>query len=151
MAHCADAYAARHLVNGMGNILSLTPFAVPFFAADLIDAKNRDDVWGAAKAAAGMVPGGGAGKQLAIDIESRMARASEMGFRTETPLYHGTGRTFDAIKSVPTDAPGQVLPGVSLSLNPEIASEFALRAPDRGLGEYPQVYKLLHRRRIRQL
>jgi len=32
---------------------------------------------------------------LPMDEASRMARASEMGFDVETPLYHGTGRDFD--------------------------------------------------------
>lgn len=84
-------------------------------------------------------------RPLAMDLESRLARANEMGFFTEMPLYHGSGNAFGAIRSVPTDAPGRVLPGVSLSSNPEIASEFAAKAEVRGLGEHPQVYKLLHR------
>jgi len=84
-------------------------------------------------------------RPLAMDLEARLARANDMGFFTEMPLYHGSGNAFDAIRSVPTDAPGRVLPGVSLSLNPEIASEFAAKAEGRGLGEHPQVYQLLHR------
>lgn len=142
-------YTANDLTSRLGNLLGLTPLSVAGSALDLIDAKRRDDIPGAIAAAAGMIPGarGGrsAAKALAMDLKARLARAKEMGFFTEMPLYHGSGSAFDAIKSVPTDAPGRVLPGVSLSLNPEIANEFAAKARDRGLGEYPQVYKLLHR------
>ncbi len=142
-------YTANDLTSRVGNVLGLTPLGVAGSALDLIDAKRRADLAGAAIAAAGMIPGGRGGgraaKGLAMDLESRLARAKEMGFFTQMPLYHGSGSAFDAIKSVPTDAPGRVLPGVSLSSNPEIANEFAAKARDRGLGEHPQVYKLLHR------
>lgn len=142
-------YTASDLTSRVGNVVAASPLGVAGSALDLIDAKRRDDLRGVAIAAAGMIPGarggGRAAKALAMDLESRLARAKEMRFLTEMPLYHGAGRTFDAIRSVRTDAPGLGLPGVSLTSNPEIANEFAMLARDRGLGEYPQVYKVLHR------
>ncbi|VIO77371.1 hypothetical protein [Bradyrhizobium ivorense] len=149
MAAGMQPYHANRIVRGLGSLLGVTPASFPVFAADLIDAKNRDDMWGVARAAADMVPGTRAGgavaERLAMGLEARLARAKEMGFFTQMPLYHGSGQSFEAIRSVPTNAPGQALPGVSLTRNPEIANEFAAMAPDRGLGGHPQVYKLLHR------
>jgi len=40
--------------------------------------------------------GGATGQAMPMDEASRMARAQEMGFDTETPLYHGTTHDFSA-------------------------------------------------------
>ena len=45
--------------------------------------------------------GSRAAGELAMDQASRMARAKEMGFRTDMPLYHGTGETFNEFKRKP--------------------------------------------------
>jgi hypothetical protein len=70
-----------------------------------------------------------------------MARAKDMGFRTDMPLYHGSGADFTAFRAVPTTAKGMETPGVSLALDPALASSFAL---DSELAN-PQVYKVFHR------
>ena len=116
-------HTANDLTSRVGNVLGLTPLGVAGSAVDLIDAKRRDDLPGVIAAAAGMIPGarggGRAAKALAMDLESRSAGAKEMGFFTRMPLYHGSGARFDAISTVPTNAPGLVLPGVSLSRSPD--------------------------------
>lgn len=63
-----------------------------------------------------------------------------MGFYTGMPLYHGSGKSFDEFKAVPTNLDNLVSPGVSVALDPQIANEFAANARAN-----PQVYKLLHR------
>lgn len=91
---------------------------------------------------------------LDMDEAARLARAKDMGFRTQMPLYHGTGAAFDEFKPVPTDAKGWVSPGASLARSPEIANEFAEMAGQGRIGGLywsdnaranPQVYKLFHR------
>ena len=92
-----------------------------------------------------MMPGGGAAgrgirRALPLDQASRMGRAKAMGFRTDIPLYHGSGASFSEFNAVPTNARDWRTPGVSLALNPEMANEFA--ASQRA---NQQVYKLFHR------
>jgi hypothetical protein len=87
---------------------------------------------------------------LPMDEAARIARAKGMGFRPNMPLYHGSHTSFDAFKAVPTNADGWVTPGVSLALDPRIASQFAERGPAFGRAAdnaqtSPQVYKLWHR------
>jgi hypothetical protein len=62
-------------------------------------------------------------KGLRMDTESRMARAREMGFDTETVLYHGTSEKFDAFEAGLRD------PGVWMTTNITNASSYA-RGPD---------------------
>src|SRR6266700_6592857 len=95
----------------------------------------------------GTVPAGTnelrAGLKLPMDTASRAARAKQMGFRTDMPLYHGSGTEFSSARAVPTNAAGMESPGVSLALDPEVANEFATaRGSER---TNPQVYKLPHR------
>jgi hypothetical protein len=72
-----------------------------------------------------------------------MTRARQMGFRTDMPLYYGSGEEFSSFPAVPTTAAGMESPGVSLALDPRLANEDAAA---RGSGQtYPQVYPLLHR------
>lgn len=106
----------------------------------------------AGRAAVGMA--GGRLRQLPMDEASRLARAKELGFRTEMPLYHGSGQTFSQFKAAPTSAAVRDAPGVSLARDPEIANEFAQMAGQgrvRGrewsdnVQTNPQVYKLWHR------
>jgi hypothetical protein len=78
-----------------------------------------------------------------MDTASRMARAKEMGFRTDMPLYHGSGAQFSSARAVPTNSAGMESPGVSLALDPEVANEFAAARGSEKTN--PQVYKLLHR------
>jgi hypothetical protein len=54
----------------------------------------------------------GATPDLPMDLASRMARAKEMGFDTDTPLYHGTRNDFDAFSIEPE--PGRDIFGVHL-------------------------------------
>jgi len=46
------------------------------------------------------VKSGFGSSKLPMDEGSRMARAREMGFDVDTPLYHGTGRDFDEAKGM---------------------------------------------------
>jgi hypothetical protein len=52
-----QSYTANDLTRRIGNVLGLTPLGVAGSALDLIDAKRRGDLPGAATAAAGMIPG----------------------------------------------------------------------------------------------
>jgi hypothetical protein len=77
----------------------------------------------------------------------RMARARQMGFRTDIPLYYGSGEEFSSLKAVPTTAAGMELPGVPLAIDPALAGRYAENSPARGAGldARPQVYPLFHR------
>ena len=95
----------------------------------------------------GTVPAGAnelrTGLKLPMYTAARMARAQEMGFRTDMPLYHGSGTEFSSPRAVSTNAAGMESPGVSLALDPEVANEFAVARGSEQTN--PQVYKLLHR------
>jgi hypothetical protein len=82
-------------------------------------------------------------RPLSMDTEARMARAKEMGFRTNMPLYHGSGSEFSAAQAIPTTAAGMETPGVSLAFDPQVANEFATARGSEKTN--PQVYPLLHR------
>lgn len=84
---------------------------------------------------------------LDMSQDARLARAQEMGFRTNMPLYHGTAANFDAFDlsrggATSRSDVGQV--GVSVARNPEVANEFAELAARRTHGD-PSVLPLLHR------
>jgi hypothetical protein len=87
---------------------------------------------------------------LPMDQASRMARAKQMGFHTEMPLYHGTAPTkefnsFDRARSGDTTSAAPARLGVFASLQPDVAEDFAhLAASKEGAG-YPVLYPLLHR------
>lgn len=69
---------------------------------------------------------------LPMDEASRMARAREMGFDTDTPLYHGTQADFNQFEAGRNKAGGER--GTFFSDNPEIGSLYAgydpMWAPD---------------------
>jgi hypothetical protein len=87
--------------------------------------------------------GGRLSEGLATDAESRLARAKDIGFRTNMPVYHGSGEDFSSFQAVPTSQKGLQSPGVSVALDPEVANEFALSRGNEKAS--PQVYPLVHR------
>lgn len=82
-----------------------------------------------------------------MDEASRMARAQEMGIRTNMPLYHGTNadiHSFDLNRGGQTSGSQAGSQGVSVALDPETAAEFAnLAAGKQGSGQ--NIVQLLHR------
>jgi hypothetical protein len=72
-----------------------------------------------------------------------MTRARQMGFRTDMPLYYGSGEELSSLRAVPTTAAGMELPGVSLAMDPKLANQFAMSRRDKLAN--PQVYALFHR------
>lgn len=58
---------------------------------------------------------------LPMDLASRMARAKEMGFDVDNPVYHGTNAQFDEFK--PSDR-GALGPGVYFSKVPGVAENY---------------------------
>lgn len=65
-----------------------------------------------------------AADDLPMDEASRMARAREMGFDVDTPVYHGTGRP-DRIGSAFSRERATSGPSAFFTDNPEIASNYA--------------------------
>jgi hypothetical protein len=77
----------------------------------------------------------------------RMARAKQMGFYTDMPLYHGTAgdfRAFDPAKGGDTNSAAPAQMGLSASRQPDAAEEFAQMTASKGTGN-PSVIPLLHR------
>ena len=121
--------------NPLGDIaMGFTPAGV---VADVEDAGRaiRDrDLVGLGLAGIGFVPGvgdvaKGAGKairravsDLPMDEASRLARAREMGFDVNKPMYHGTYEDFDEFRP---SSDGMLGPGVYLTSAPEEASQYA--------------------------
>jgi hypothetical protein len=66
-------------------------------------------------------------KGLDMSQAGRMGRAKEMGFDTETVLYHGTQKDFDAF--VPSEN-GAYGPGIYFATSPRTASGYATSADD---------------------
>jgi hypothetical protein len=62
----ADPYTARHLTEGVGNIIKATPLGVPGAAADYAYAKSQGDTAGQVKAALGFIPGVGPEAKTAV-------------------------------------------------------------------------------------
>lgn len=81
--------------------------------------------------------------ELTMDEASRMARAREMGFDVDNPVYHGTTAAFSEFKVDPTKnlAMG---PGVYTTPNPALASSYAGYGGSHGR----QVYPLLLRGKV---
>jgi len=81
---------------------------------------------------------GETGADMAMDEASRMARAREMGFDVDTPLYHGTGADFQAFERGLNRVDGtsdQVYgDGIYLSEFPSQASSYAPRVGRNGGG-----------------
>ena len=91
--------------------------------------------------------------RLPMDYASRMARAKQMGFRTDMPLAHGTASDFsefdlDEAGRMSRAAPARM--GVSAEVRPSmtspspIADEFAERA-SKLTSNPPRILPLLHR------
>ena len=77
-------------------------------------------------------------KGLDMSKEARMARAAEMGFDTETVLYHGTNAEFDAF-SLPGSVTQRMTGGdaIYLAIKPKTANDFAkVRDGSRVMGLY---------------
>lgn len=84
---------------------------------------------------------------LPMDEASRLARAKDMGFVTDMPVYHGTNRDFSAFDPAKGGATTKAAPaqlGVWTAVDPEIASDIARIAAKSGGNE--QIYPLLHRK-----
>ena len=68
------------------------------------------------------------GDSLAMDYASRMQRANEQGFDTDTVYYHGTENDFDAFKKSKlgsaTGAPS-AKQGYFFTTNPNVASDYS--------------------------
>ena len=104
--------------------------------------------------------GAGAGTGLAMDQASRLARAKDLGYGIDMPLYHGTDKSFRSfdpgLLGSTTDTPTSRL-GFWLARDPETAAEFARLAAETtrarqaaGLPVHPattgeQIYPLFHR------
>jgi hypothetical protein len=64
-------------------------------------------------------------KGLDMSQAGRMARAKEMGFDTETVLYHGTGSDIKAFNTSENDISSQLGPGIFFTKFPESAGVYA--------------------------
>jgi hypothetical protein len=69
---------------------------------------------------------GATGVPMPMDEASRMARARDMGFDTGTPLYHGTGASFDAFDANKIGARevGWYGDGIYSTAMPDLAGEY---------------------------
>lgn len=72
------------------------------------------------------VKNGFGGSKLPMDEASRMQRARDMGFDVDTPLYHGTGRDFEAfdVGAKKVTGGGFNDRGIFLTDNPKVASQY---------------------------
>ena len=120
----AKPQTARHLVEGVGGVLGLTPAAVPMAAADLLDAKSRGDIGGTAQAALGMIPGAG-------PVERKVAEATEPVIKS-IRAYHGSPHDFDKfdLSKIGTGEGAQVYGhGLYFAENPSVAGTYRNLAP----------------------
>ena len=116
-------------------------------AADIQDAKRAiedRDLVGLGLAGVGFVPGVGdvvksvgkglrrAVSNLPMDQASRIARARELGFDVDNPVYHGTDKDFGEFRP---SSHGLLGEGVYVSGDPEIANRYARRGVIRGRGQ----------------
>jgi hypothetical protein len=87
-------------------------------------------------------------RSLAMDTASRMERAASMGFRTDTPIYHGSARKFSAFdpakRGSSTGTPAAHI-ATWHSLDPESANFFADVAARKRRGQHQQLYPLFYR------
>ncbi len=87
--------------------------------------------------------------ELPMDEANRMVRATEMGHRTDTPVYHGSGSSFSAFDRL--ELRGQAAgaragrQGAAWAFDPEVANEFAEMAGKAAPGSSPQVYQMYYR------
>jgi hypothetical protein len=82
---------------------------------------NKPSIFGGALATAGEQP-----RVLPMDQASRMARAKEMGFDTDTPLYHGTRNSDGVFDSFKPSQYGSLGEGVYLTSDASTASGYAM-------------------------
>jgi len=71
----ANPYMAGHLTQGVGDVANLSPLGVLGSAANMIYAKSRGDIGGAAQAGLGMLPGAPAEREIAPMFYSAAKRA----------------------------------------------------------------------------
>jgi hypothetical protein len=138
---------AQHYAEGLTGLVSMTPFGLPFAANDLERAVDRGSPLDVVTSAIGALPPG----RLPMGQAARLARAKEMGFRTNMPLAHGTAadfRSFDLSKRGTTSGAAPAQLGVWMEVrkagSSPIADEFAEMAA-RKTGSHPSVLSLLHR------
>jgi hypothetical protein len=157
------------------SVVGSTPFGIPEMQATaraLLGVPSReeyaamspiDQVMAQAKAFAGTTQNvagkfGKVAKALPVDEASRMARARQLGFNVDEPLYHGTSRSFDefivgdeAAKGKqaglqPTNSPDAKL-GVFMSTNPKVSEGFAKEAAHNwrmdDFGEFDQAIPMV--------
>jgi len=85
--------------------------------------------------------------KLPMDEASRLARAKEMGFHADVPLYHGTDkefRAFDPTKRGDMTGATSARTGEWTTADPVMAEHYAFEAALRS-GGAPRIYPLLHR------
>lgn len=105
MAAGAQPHVARHLTEGLGGILGLTPAAIPTAIADLVDAKARGDDRGVIQGMAGLVPGArGPARYIANEVGSAAPAAAREAlpilagdYRASTRFPTGVNRTQDPL------------------------------------------------------
>lgn len=95
----AQPHVARHLVEGMGGVLGMTPAAVPVAAADAIDANARGNKLGTAQAMAGMIPGVGpeakaAWSELRAQVAESRAAAKALETALRSPIAEAPSNRF---------------------------------------------------------
>jgi hypothetical protein len=122
---------AQHYAEGLTGIAGMTPFGIPFAVNDMKRAADRGSPLGVVTSAIGTLPPGRIVGRLAMDAPSRIARAKEMGFRTDMPLRFaavpaGEGIAEAAIKL----KDGRVFTGTN-------HGEAAMEA-ERYLGKWPE-------------
>ena len=144
-----------------GALQMVSPVGIVTSAEDAVYHAGRGEYLPMTVAALGAVPGAGklggkaigrAGKAIAealpMDEASRMARAKEMGFFTDAPVYHGTATEFPAFSLTPParNSHGPLAQtGVSTTRDPAYASDFAALSARLGTGSSPQVLPLVLR------
>src|SRR5262245_37867785 len=116
--------------------------------------ERAGDMAGLAMLGAAAAPAGafGAGPvrraaPLPMDTASRMARAQQMGFRTDIPVYHGTDRTFSAFDPARLGSATGKPPareGFWAARDPASAGDFARRAAAKS-GGHAQIYPMYYR------
>jgi len=116
-------------VPGVGQIMSAEDLASaiserrPGIAA--LAAVGLIPVAGGLAKAASMLRAGRAARNLPMDEASRIARARELGFDVDNPMYHGTAADIGKFERSSWGATG---PGVYLTNSPEEAAMYARRA-----------------------
>lgn len=79
-----------------------------------------------------------------VPAVSSLTKAAKLGFRTDIPVFHGTARDFNKFDlskggDVNQGAIGKL--GISVTPDPQVASEFASRAGKEGSNVVPLVFR----------